>query len=104
MASSLTNSSTWRAPNTSMLSRRPAWTYSRPSWHATSWRRLPPGCTNWPEPAQRRRPRDSVDRLRPAINTQAMGLRDMYTKRLQKKWDEKSPEEQAAAESKLAER
>ncbi len=33
-----------------------------------------------------------------------MGLRDMYTKRLQKKWDDKSPEEQAAAESKLAER
>jgi hypothetical protein len=33
-----------------------------------------------------------------------MGLRDTYTKRLQKKWDEKSPEEKAAAESKLAER
>ena len=28
----------------------------------------------------------------------------MYTRRLQKKWDEKSPEEQAAAEAKLAER
>jgi hypothetical protein len=28
----------------------------------------------------------------------------MYVKRLQKKWDEKSPEEQAAAEAKLAER
>ena len=33
-----------------------------------------------------------------------MGIRDMYTKRLQKKWEQKSPEEQAAAEAKLAER
>jgi hypothetical protein len=32
-----------------------------------------------------------------------MGLKDMHIKRLQKKWEEKSPEERAAAEAKLAE-
>jgi hypothetical protein len=33
-----------------------------------------------------------------------MGLRDMYVKRLQKKWDQKSPEEQAEIEEKTARR
>jgi hypothetical protein len=31
-----------------------------------------------------------------------MGLRDIYAKRLQKKWDQKSPEEQAAIEAEMA--
>jgi hypothetical protein len=39
-----------------------------------------------------------------AGDTQAMGLRDMYVKRLQKKWEEKSPEERAAVEAKTAQR
>jgi hypothetical protein len=33
-----------------------------------------------------------------------MGIRDMYVKRLQKKWDQKSPEEQAAIEAEMAQR
>jgi hypothetical protein len=33
-----------------------------------------------------------------------MGLRDMYAKRLQKKWDQKSPEDQAANEAEMAQR
>ena len=53
--------------------------------------------------AQSRR-EDSVDHRTRADDTQAMGLRDMYAKRLQKKWEEKSPEERAEIEAKTAQR